>query len=127
MDNLQVMLAWLDELQSQRNIILMDKQSAVDKVLPAEVKAELEAIDLEFDGMLATVDEQIERAKEQIRPLVVAQASTVKSRYLSAIYNRGRITYDTDALDKYAQSHPEILQYRKVGFPTVSFKLTGGK
>ena len=46
----------------------------------------------------------------------------LKGSLLHAIYAAGRASWDTKALEGYAVAHPEILQFKKVGEPSVSIR-----
>lgn len=37
-----------------------------------------------------------------------------------ACYTQGRVSWDNDGMAKYAASHPDVLQFRKQGQPSVS-------
>lgn len=57
-----------------------------------------------------------------IRAGVLAAEKTVKGEQLMAVFNQGRSTWDGKRLDGYAAAHPEILDFKKVGSPTVSIR-----
>lgn len=57
-----------------------------------------------------------------IRSGVLAAEKTVKGGQLMAVFNQGRSTWDGKKLDGYAAAHPEILDFKKVGSPTISIR-----
>jgi hypothetical protein len=113
----------LDQLanfQAQRDVLNFQKRELVDQILAPEIKARLEEIEAEFAGRLEVVDENIAALEDEIKAEVVKHGATVNGTFLRAVWNRGRVTWNTKAMDSYALSHPEILSYRKQGEPYVS-------
>ena len=91
--------------------------------LLADLKSDLSALKAQFDADNALLTENIAHLEEDIKTAVLQAGETVKTEKISAIWNKGKTTWDSRLLDGYAVAHPEILQARKVGNPTVSFKL----
>ena len=114
-------IAQLSELDAQRELIRLDKQKAINTVLTDEVKAQLSAIDVEFDQMTQAVNDTVGVIETDIKLGVLAHGATVKGVY-TAVYGKGRITWDTKALGGYAAAHPEIEQFKKTGSPSVSIR-----
>jgi hypothetical protein len=48
----------------------------------------------------------------------------VKSGRAQAVYYKGRVSWDNESLDRYAASHPEVMQYRKEGEPSIQIRVT---
>lgn len=115
----------LDEFMCQRDMIAVHKQEAVDAVLTPEIKAQLAEIDAEFKLQSLAVDENIEALTAEIKPEVIKIGATVKGERLSAVFSKGRVSWDTKALDGYAAAHPEVAQFRKEGEPSVSIRKIG--
>jgi len=125
MDNkerITLMLDSLAEMQSQRELVKADRQAEIDKVLTQQVKDELLAIDVEFNGLLAAADEKITTLTSAIKDAVVAHGETVRGARVMAIWTKPRVSWDTKKLDGYAAAHPEIQVFRSVGEPSVSIK-----
>ncbi len=53
----------------------------------------------------------------------MVRGESVKGTNLQAIFIKGRQTWDNAELDKYAEKHPEILKFRKIGNPSVSIRI----
>ena len=111
----------LKNLDAQREIIRLDKQKAIDAVLTDEIKAKLAAIDAEFDPLTDAVNETIGVLESEVKTAVLSHGASVKGAY-TAVFYKGRVSWDTKALNGYAAAHPEIEQFRKVGNPTVSIR-----
>jgi hypothetical protein len=57
-----------------------------------------------------------------VKESVIAGGESVKGEFLHAVYVKGRTTWETKLLDGFAAAHPEILQFRKVGEPSVTIR-----
>lgn len=122
MEDIVKKLDQLADYQAQRDLFNLQKQALIDQVLTPEIKARLEEIEAEFAGRLETVDENISTLEDEIKADLLKYGSSVKGTFLKAVWNRGRITWDTKALDRYALTHPEVLGYRIQGEPYVSIR-----
>lgn len=85
----------------------------------AQRKKEIES---EFFGKTQAVDENIKALEAEIREKTKAAKHTVKGKYFSAIYVKGRVTWNTESLDKYADQHPEVAYFRKEGEPSITLR-----
>ena len=86
-------------------------------------KRSLEAEKEAFERNHAPLTERIKALEEEIKAAVLTIGETIKTDEISAIWNKGKTTWDGRLLEGYAVAHPEILKAQKVGQPTVSFKL----
>ena len=112
----------LNDLYSQIEALELQKQARIEEILTPEIKSKLDAIEFEFEQSICSVEESIRIAKERIKPSVLRFEATAKGTGLQVVYSKGRVSWDTKSLDSYATSHPEILQFRRHGKPTVSFR-----
>ena len=87
------------------------------KTAYAEAKAD-------FEAKTAETKEMIDELETEITAAVLEKGETVKTDHISAIWNKGKTTWDGKLLEGYALAHPDINAARKVGNPTVSFRLT---
>ena len=53
---------------------------------------------------------------------VIEIGETVKGTFLMGVFNKGRVRWDSKALDGYSKSHPELLEFRKEGNPYASIR-----
>jgi hypothetical protein len=114
----------LANFQAERDFLALHKQELIDQVLTPEIKARLEEIEMEFAQRVEAVDENIAALEEEIKNDVIQHGTTVRGTFLRAVWNKGRVTWNTKAMDGYASTHPEILEFRKEGQPFVSIKKT---
>ena len=110
----------LANYQAEKEVLQIEKQQLIDQILTAEIRAHLAEIEAEFEPRLDAVEQNIAALEEEIKQDVLHEGATVRGTFLRAVWNKGRVTWDTKGMDNYAQLHPEILRYRKQGQPYVS-------
>ena len=112
----------LAEYMSQRDAIGIRKQELIDSILPPEIKAKLAEIDVEFMAQSAAVFENIETLTAEIKSDILTFGASAKGAHLQAVWNKGRVSWDTKALDAVVALHPELAQFRKEGEPSVTIR-----
>jgi len=115
-------LTQLEELDAQSEIIRLDKQAAINEVLTNEIKAQLAAIDAEFDPMSEAVQETIARLESEVKLAVLAEGESVNGKKYKAIFVKGRVSWNTKELAGFAVANPEIEAFKTVGNPSVSIR-----
>ena len=108
-------LAEIDLLNSER-------QAMIDKVITPEIKAGLAEIDEEIDPIIEKVNERNQELIDLIKAEVIAAGETVSGEFHQAVYMKGRTSWDSKSLEGFAAAHPEILQFKTIGSPSVSIK-----
>lgn len=121
MTDIRTKLKQLKELDAHLDVIKMNKSEAIDRVITPEMKAELNAIDTEFDEISEAIKVTATTLETEIKAEVLeVGVSTKKSvDHYGASFVNGRVSWDIKALDGYAAAHPEISQFKKVGQPSV--------
>lgn len=112
----------LAEFQAQKDLLAIDKQTLIDQVLTAEIKARLAEIEDEFTGRAEAVDANIGALEVEIKEDVLKHGATVRGAYFLAVWNKGRVAWDDRSLSNYAHAHPEVLEFRKQGEPSISIR-----
>lgn len=107
--------AGIDDVQAQ-------KQALIDSVLTPEIRDQLAEIDAEFDPKIAELNQTKAILEAQIKAQVLEAGRTIKGSLHSFTFSRPRVYWDTKGLDGYAAAHPEILQFREEGSPSVSVR-----
>ena len=102
-----------------------EKQAVIDTILTPEIKEKLAEIEAEFAPKVEALSAENERLAAQIREQVLELGATVSGDFHQAIFTKGRVSWDTKALDGYAAAHPEVATFRKEGQPSVSIRLRG--
>lgn len=118
-------LSRLEEFHAQREALSGQKQDLIDQVLPPEVKARMGEIEAEFGQKAEALEANIEALEAEIKVETLAHGATVKGGRFQAVWNKGRDTWDGKGLGAYAESHPEVLTFRKQGEPTVTIRRAG--
>jgi len=111
------LLDQLSDLESMVDTIRIQKQDAV----PADVRTILADIDAEFDPAIESANQGIRELQNRIRELVIANGMTAKGKFKEARFVSGKASWNDKMLNGYSAAHPEILAFRKVGQPYVSF------
>ena len=112
----------ITELQAAQHLHDIVKERIIEAVIPQEIKDKIAEIKAEFEKKDLTPE--ITRLTDEVKNDVLAAGHTIKGTFLMAVYNKGRVSWDSKALDGYLISHPELAQYRKEGAPSVSIRGT---
>jgi len=112
----------LSRLCSEWEILNLEKQEAVNKVIPPEVRDLIEKVEKDFQEKIKLLEDDITCLEEDIKVETVNCEASVKGMFLQAVFNKGIVSWNTKGLEQYAQSHPEVLDFRKQGNPFVSIR-----
>jgi len=112
----------LADLQAQADVVRMKFNELRDQIMTPEIKAKLAEVDAEEATTLEAVNGAISTVTTEVKDAVLAHGYSIKGKYLHAVWAKGRVSWDTKALDGYAAGHPEIVQFRKEGEPSVSIR-----
>lgn len=111
------------------NSTAMEKRAIIDSEMQAktaQVYADLAQrkrdIEAEFAGKLDAVDANIKALEAEVKQDAKAHGSTVKGKYFSAIYVKGRVTWNTDMLDGMVALVPQLAAARKEGEPSITLR-----
>ena len=126
MDPITSKLEELTEVQAAAELTRQDLEAKRAEILKS-VQAELEALDAEYAPLLAAAEARIESLKEEIKSDVLEHGASVRGGRFQAVFSRGRITWDTHALEAYADEHPEVNDFRREGAPSVSIRMSKDK
>ena len=99
-------------------------ERAREDAIPPDVLLLLEKIEVEYRFAADFFGEKIASLEDEIKSDVLTIGATVKGDGLMAVWNKGRVSWDSKTLDGYAVAHPEILVARKEGEPTVTIRAT---
>ncbi len=110
------------DMEFHIGIINQDKQKAIDSVLTPEIKQQLADIEAEFGEQVETLQTRMSALADEIKAEVAQFGRTIKGNHHQFVWSKPRVSWDTKALDGYATAHPEILQFRKEGNPSVSVR-----
>jgi hypothetical protein len=123
MDTIIAKLNELSDVQAALDATRQDYEAKRAEILKT-VQAELEALTAEYQPLFDTSQERIAALTEEIKQEVARHGASVRGAHLQAVYSRGRVTWDTKGLDRYAIEHPEVIRFRRQGQPSVSLRST---
>ncbi len=89
----------------------------------AILRTEFESLKGKFDTDTFDLQDRIKLLETEIKEEVLGLKQSLRGKGIDVVYNKGRESWDGKILTGYAVAHPEILAARKVGNPTVSFRL----
>lgn len=116
----------LSNLRAAADVARLDYEGKRAGILK-QVQAELDALEVEYKPLLESVDENIASLETEIKTEVLLHGESVQGGTFRAVYTKGRISWDGNGIEKYAELHPEILHYRKQGAPSVSLRIVNEK
>ncbi len=87
-----------------------------------QVRPQLEALEAEFADQIAATRDESARLEAEVRAAVLAYGQSFTHARIHAVYTRGRVTWDSKGLARFAKSYPEICEFRRVGQPSVSLR-----
>ncbi|MBN9120494.1 MAG: DUF413 domain-containing protein [Planctomycetes bacterium] len=99
---------------------------AARQVVLAAVREQLDAVDATFAEQLQSANEGASAAEKAVRELVLKVGRSVNTAGIKAVYSSPRVTWDNTKLAAYAEAHPEVKEFRKVGKPSVSLRFGDG-
>ena len=112
----------LAEFHAQRDVLNIDKQALIDQLLTPEIKSRLAEIEAEFGEKAEAVNANIAALEAEIKAAILTHGESVKGQHFQAVWSRGRVAWDDKGLSGYAKAHPELLEFRKQGEPSVSIR-----
>ena len=112
-------LGQLSSLYAQQAKLETQKNELIAQILPPELRARLDEIEEEFSQKADAAFKAIDALETEIKSETLAFGNTVKASGFLAVWNRGRVSWDSKGLAVYAEVHPEVLEFRKEGEPSV--------
>lgn len=119
-EDIRSKLDQLANFRAEKEVLQLEKKELIDQILTPEIRARIAEIEAEFEPRLEVVDLKIAALEEEIKQDVLQNGASVRGSFLRAVWNKGRVTWDTKGMDDYSIYHPEILTFRKQGQPYVS-------
>ena len=123
-DEIAGKLRRLADLRAALDLTRIDYEAKRNEVLK-KVQAELDALETEYQPLLDAAEENAGVLEGEIKNDVLLNGKTVTTELYQAVYVRGRVGWDNEGINKYAEAHPEVLKFRKVGQPSVTLRPVG--
>lgn len=115
-------LDMMAEIKAQIDLLNLDKRNALDSILTAEQRIRMRDIEIEFGEKIEAANANYTELEVKVKPLVIDEGKSIKGNRLQAVYMKGRVVWDSSALDGYALSNPALFAFRKEGEPSVSIR-----
>jgi carboxylesterase type B len=109
------------DVEQKRTALFNKAQFDTAKVY-AEIEARKKEIAAEFAGKEQAAAENIAKLEAEIKAEVKAFGKSVKGKHFHAVYNKGRITWNTDKMEAWIVDHPFLKDARKEGEPSISIR-----
>jgi len=114
----------LTDLRAAVDLTRLDYESKRAGILK-QVQAELDAIQAEYEPLLEAAEANAAALESEIKNGVLLRGESVRNEHFQATYVKGRVSWDNTGISEYARAHPELMQFRKEGQPSVSLRLAG--
>ncbi len=116
--------ARLDEVRRAREAVAAarDESAARRAAILAPVQPLLDALDAEDADRQRALAAEVARLESAARDAVLAYGGSFRHAGIHAVYARGRVTWDDKGLAAYAESHPGVTEFRRVGRPSVGLR-----
>ena len=117
-----LLLRALNELYSKQDVNTLREQEEIAGILTPELLAQVEVIKRRWVLANRDLTEQVADLVASVKERTLEHGATVKSPWATAALSKGRTSWDTQGLDKYAEDNPKIKEFRKTGDPYVSIR-----
>lgn len=114
-EEIQKLLDQLSESYDALDILRKSELDSVNKVMPPEVRQEIDAVHAEYAPKVSTAMNRIHGLEGLILGEVIKHEATISGRRHKAIFQRGKITWDTKKLNELSQRFYQILGAKKQG------------
>jgi hypothetical protein len=114
-------LEHLTNLRAAADLTRMDYETKRIEILK-QVQVELDALEAEYTPLFESADENLAKLEAEIKNDVLMHGESIQAGTYRAVYVQGRVSWDNDGMTRYAETHPDILQFRKQGQPTVTIR-----
>lgn len=121
------LLNQLAEAHALLDLLQSEIEAARNEIIPAEIRAELAALDLEYAAKIGHANERIKWLTSETKEAALKAGGTVKGERMHAVFMAGRVKWDTKALDGYLIHEPALAAFRSEGEPSVSLRWAKGK
>lgn len=93
------------------------------KLIPEEIQKQLNEVDAEETQALNGLVVKLAELESSIKNETIALGETVSVKGVGqAVFNRGRVSWNTDGLDGLMVAVPQLAQFRKQGEPYITLK-----
>src|SRR5688572_30307356 len=113
----------LENLKGAADVARLDYESKRAEILK-QIQSQLDALDSEYQPLLEAAEENISTLENEIKTDVLLYGESVSGGMYRATFTKGRVSWDTEGIEKYASAHPDVMQFRKQGQPIVTLRVS---
>jgi len=121
-NEIKTKLDMLADMRARADLAESERQRMIAESFDPLVIERLETIELNCKAAAQLAQEQADILEAEVKQLVAAHGTTIKSTFLQAVWNKPRVSWDGKQLEGYAAAHPEIRAFRSEGKPTVTIR-----
>lgn len=121
-ENIVDKLKRLENLKGAADAARLDYESKRADILK-QIQSQLDALDSEYKPLLDSAEENISTLENEIKTDVLLHGESVTGGMYRATFTKGRVSWDSEGIEKYASSHPEVMQFRKQSQPSVTLRV----
>lgn len=122
LENIVDKLKRLENLKGASDVARLDYESKRTEILK-QIQSQLDALDSEYMPLLESAEENISTLENEIKTDVLLHGESVTGGMYRATFTKGRVSWDSEGIEKYATSHPEVMRFRKQGQPIVTLRV----
>ena len=108
--------------REQLQLLDLQEQDEINTVLTPELLAKVDEIRAKYKDTKEAVSFEIGVLEQEIKADALSRKGTIKSANVMAVWNKGRVSWDSKLLEGMAKLEPKLLAARKEGEPTVSIR-----
>jgi hypothetical protein len=120
-DKLLEKLGQLAQAKAELDGLRQSVEAQRTEILKA-VEADLAEIEARYGGQLEEMTRLVSAIEAEVKAEVLQAKRSVHAEGVQVIYYRPRVTWDSPGLARFAETNPEVEQFRKVGQPSVSLR-----
>jgi hypothetical protein len=102
----------LEEAYAQRDSIRLKKADIIKSIIPAEIQSQLDAVEIEFKGILDNVDLAIEELEAKVKEESITSRETIDADSFQVVYTRGGLSVSSKDVqrlaDRWEKVNPEF-------------------
>ena len=117
--------ALLDDLFEARcflDALNLRRKDALDALITSEIRSKMLSIEAEFEEPIGEQAARVTAMETDIKLRVAGEGYSTKGTHIHAVWMKGRVTWDSKALEGYAKAEPKLLAFRTEGSPSVTLR-----
>lgn len=105
----------LSEWQAQKDLLELDKQAQVKRIIPNDIAQFLADLEFEYKARVDALQANIEELTTEIRLAVLDSGESVRGMHLDILHVPGKLSWNTDRLLDLMEKYPELVECYKQG------------